>query len=56
MANKGNSTDAWLNEAKATEYPVNGNSLVKDGSKFMRIAVCNRKVVETNGRAVYHID
>ena len=55
VTNKG-SMDAWLTEAKKTEYPINGNSLVKDGQKFMRIAVCNRKVVETNGRAVYHID
>ena len=56
FTNKGNSPDPWLNEAKAVEYPINGNSCVKDGNKFMRIAVCNRKVVETNGRAVYHID
>jgi len=55
-ANRGNISDPWLAEAKKIEYPLNGNSVVKDGSKFMRIAVCNRKVVETNGRAVYHID
>lgn len=56
LTNKGPCKDPWLNEAKAKEYPINGNSLVKDGNKFMRIAVCNRKVVEGNGRPVYHID
>jgi len=56
LTNKGNSQDPWLNEAKAVEYPINGNSHIKDGDKFMRIAVCNRKVVEGNGRPVYHID
>lgn len=45
-----------MNEAKEKEYPLNGNSVVKDGNKFMRIAVCNRKVVDVNGRPVYHID
>ena len=45
-----------MNEAKEKEYPLNGNSVVKDGEKFMRIAVCNRKVVDVNGRPVYHID
>ena len=45
-----------MNEAKEKEYPLNGNSVVKDGNKFMRIAVCNRKVVDINGRPVYHID
>ena len=55
-ANKGNSSDPWLNEAKEKEYPINGNSFVRDGDKFMRIAVCNRKVVDANGRPVYHVD
>jgi len=55
ITNKGN-FDPWLAEAKNTEYPINGNSCVCDGHKFMRIAVCNRKVVETNGRPVHHID
>jgi hypothetical protein len=45
-----------LNEAKEKEYPINGNSVVRDGDKFMRIAVCNRKVVDVNGRPVYHVD
>ena len=55
VTNKGQ-FDPWLAEAKAKEYPINGNSVVKDGNKFMRIAVCNRKVVEGNGRPVYLID
>ena len=45
-----------MNEAKEKEYPLNGNSVVREGDKFMRIAVCNRKVVDVNGRPVYHID
>lgn len=56
LANKGEIADPWLKEAKQVEYPINGNSVVKDGNKFMRLAVCNRKVVEENGRPVYHID
>lgn len=59
FTNQGKSADfedPWLKEAKAVEYPINGNSCTKGGNKFMRLAVCNRKVVETNGRAVYHID
>ena len=56
LTNKGPSTDKWLNEAKQVEYPVNGCSHHHEGDKFMRIAVCNRMVVEENGRPVYHID
>lgn len=56
FTNKGESQDQWLNEAKAVTYPINGNSVVQDGDKFMRIAVCNRKVVNVNDRPVYHID
>ena len=48
--------DPWLIEAKRIEYPLNGSSTVLDGNKFMRIAVCNRKVVDCNNRPVYHID
>ena len=53
---KGETPDPWLKEAKEKEYPVNGNSVVKDDDKFMRIAICNRKVMERNDRPVYHID
>jgi hypothetical protein len=53
---KGDTPDPWLKEAKEKEYPVNGNSVVKDDDKFMRIAICNRKVMERNDRPVYHID
>ena len=43
-------------EAKEVEYPLNGSSYQKDEDKFMRLAICNRKVMERNGRPVYHID
>jgi len=53
---KGDAPDPWLKEAKEVEYPLNGSSYQKDDDKFMRLAICNRKVVERNGRPVYHID
>ena len=45
-----------MKEAKEVEYPLNGSSYQKDEDKFMRLAICNRKVMERNGRPVYHID
>jgi len=56
FTHKGPMSDPWLIEAKKEVYPINGNSVVQDGEKFMRIAVCNRKVVDCNNRPVYHID
>lgn len=53
---EGDSPDPWLKEAKEVEYPLNGSSYTKDGDRFMRLALCNRKVLDANDRPVYHID
>ena len=53
---EGAEEDPWMKEAKDVEYPLNGSSFKKDGDKFMRLALCNRKVLDTNDRPVYHID
>ena len=53
---KGAEEDPWMKEAKDVEYPLNGSSFRKDGDRFMRLALCNRKVLDTIDRPVYHID
>ena len=45
-----------MKEAKEVEYPVNGTSIEREGKRFMRLAFCNRKVIDQGERPVYHID
>lgn len=59
VVNKGDDkaeVEKWFDSAKETEYPMNGSACEKDGERFMRIALCNRKVLDINDRPVYHID
>lgn len=53
---KGDTPNPWMKEAKEIEYPLNGSSYKIDETRFMRIALCNRKVRDANDRPVYHID
>ena len=53
-------TIPWLDghyfEATKTHHPEFTKCQKHKEDKFMRLAVCNRKVLDTNDRPVYHID
>jgi len=37
------------------KFPENAKCQYHEGSQFMRVAMCNRQVQDTNDRPVYHI-